>query len=324
MRLPSVSLLLLVVGAVFVPNVCGRSGPGQRSARQSIWRWTPAQSNVVEFDLRYDLSVPGETHVANLVVLVPRSIPGRQKILERTYWPKPSRVFHRNGNDYAEFVFRRPERHEEVKIRIKAELFRYDLLTARSGAVEESPDDDRPWDFLAHEKYIECGDDEIRQIAKSIEGQSEFEVVKAIYDYVIDHMEYVLRGTSDKGALRSLELGKGDCTEYSDLFVAICRAKDIPARVVTGYTVGLDADKSKHNWVEVYMKDCGWVPIDPTAGETGGPMFRSRAFGRMQPVYIYLSHVRNDRVLNNHQFGAFRYWGDKVKITDSIEFRFPD
>ena len=149
-------------------------------------------------------------------------------------------------------------------------------------------------------------------------------MVKGVYDYVIDHMDYVVRGEDDKGALTALELGKGDCTEYADLFVAICRAKNIPARVVTGYTVRTDVETSKHNWTEVYMKDRGWVPIDPTTGDVRSGMFRYRAFGRMRPVYIYLSHIRNDRVLRNHNFGAFRYWGDEVKLTDSVEFRFPE
>ncbi|HEC02609.1 MAG TPA: transglutaminase domain-containing protein, partial [Phycisphaerales bacterium] len=147
--------------------------------------------------------------------------------------------------------------------------------------------------------------------------------VKAIYERVVDHMEYVVRGEDDKGALTALELGKGDCTEYSDLFVAICRAKGIPARVVTGYTVTTDVSRAKHNWAEVYMQDRGWVPIDLTAGDVGNAAFRNRVFGRMRPGYIYLSHVRNDYVLDNHNFGAFKYWGDRVRITDSIEFRFP-
>ncbi len=44
----------------------------------------------------------------------------------------------------------------------------------------------------------------------------------------------------------------------------------------------------------------------------------------MRPVYIYFSHIRNDPVLKNHSFGTFRYWGDKVKLKDSIEFKSSD
>lgn len=282
------------------------------------------QTNVVEFDLKYEFSVPGETHAMSLIVLVPRTIPGRQKILSMEYSPKPLRIFHANGNQYAEFVFSRPQRHENVAISIKAELSRYDLLTARAGTDEASLDDSGKKKFLAHEKNIECGDDEIRKIAEGIKGESELEIVKGIYDYVIDNMNYVVSGKLDKGALAAIEQGKGDCTEYSDLFVALCRAKNVPARVVSGYTVRTDVDTAKHNWVEVYMKGCGWVPIDPTAGDMGSTTFRDRAFARMRPVYIYFSHIRNDPVLKNHSFGTYKYWGDRVTLTDSIEFKPPN
>lgn len=324
MGLHRTKLLWFLAGLVFSPVAGGRSAMGPRTGRQFMPFGTPPQSNVVEFDLKYDFSIPGQTQAMSCVVLIPRSIPGRQKILSRKYWPKPSRIFHKNGNHYAEFTFRKPQRHERVKIRIKAELFRYDLTTARAGDLEEPLGDSQAEDFLTSERYIECDDDEIRQIAKDIDGDSELDVVKGIYDHVIDYMDYVIRGEDDKGALVALELGKGDCTEYSDLFVAICRAKNIPARVVTGYTVTADVTKSKHNWAEVYMQDCGWVPIDPTAGDMAGARFRNMAFGRIRPAYIYFSHVRNDHVLDNHNFGAYKYWGDKVRITDSIEFRFPD
>jgi transglutaminase-like putative cysteine protease len=277
----------------------------------------------VEFDLDYDFSVPGETRSVHFVVVLPTSIAGKQKILSRSYSPRPSRFFNENGNRYAEFVFREPQRHEKVKIRVKAELYRYDLLTAKAATDEQPVEGERLDDFLKQERYVESDHDEIRQIARDIEGDTETDVVKQIYDYVLDHMEYVISGKDDKGAIVALERGKGDCTEYSDLFVAICRAKSIPARVITGYTVRADTAKSKHNWAEVYLKDRGWIPFDPTAGDMKNPIFRSMTFGRMRPVYIYLSHIRNDYVLDNRNFGSFNYWGDKVTLTDTVEFKFP-
>ena len=233
------------------------------------------------------------------------------------------RIFNENGNRYAEFVFEKPQKHVEIKIRVKAELFRYDLLTARTKAREEHPTDYRFTDFLRHERHIEKDDRQIQEIADGIESQTEIDVVKKIYDYVLDNMEYVVRGRKDQGAVRALEQGRGDCTEYSDLFVALCRAKNIPARVVAGYTVRADTATSKHNWAEVYLKDYGWVPFDPSSGDIENVLIRGRAFSRMRPVYIYLSHIRNDQVLDHRNFGTYKYWGDRVTLTDSVEFRQP-
>jgi transglutaminase-like putative cysteine protease len=147
------------------------------------------------------------------------------------------------------------------------------------------------------------------------------DLVSNIYDYVIDHMEYADPSRWNRGAVEALERGKGDCTEYADLFVAVCRAKEIPARVVTGYTVRFDSESPKHNWAEVYLQSYGWVPFDPSTGDIKNAIIRARAFSRMRPVYIYLSHIRNDKVLRYHSFGAYTYRGDRPRLKESVDFK---
>ena len=89
-------------------------------------------NNDVEMHLCYDFFVPGKTNKIKFVVALPKTIPDRQKVREIEFFPKPSREFSSNsGNQYAEFVFSEPKRRFEVEIHVKAELFRYDLSTAR-------------------------------------------------------------------------------------------------------------------------------------------------------------------------------------------------
>jgi hypothetical protein len=56
----------------------------------------------------------------------------------------------------------------------------------------------------------------------------------------------------------ALEKRVGDCEEMSALFVALCRAKGIPARLVW---------VPNHNWTEFYLKDSDerghWIPVHP-------------------------------------------------------------
>lgn len=281
------------------------------------------QNRTVEFDLKYDFSVPGETQRIEFRLVVPQTIDCRQNILSVSYSPGPSRVFEANGNRYAEFVLVNPGRHAGVVMTVKAELLKYDLLTARLNRrtvypyAQSEPLDD----FLRSEKYIEKDHPEIRQITEDIEGETEIDIVKNIYDYVLDTMEYTALSRTELGAVKAAQSGKGDCTEYSDLFVALCRAKGIPARVASGYTVGFGSTSTRHNWVEVYLGEFGWVPFDPTAGDVENVMLRGMAFSNLRPVYIYVSHIRNDPVLRNYGFGAYRYWGDRITLKDSIDFR---
>jgi transglutaminase-like putative cysteine protease len=276
---------------------------------------------MVELDLTYDFIVPGQTFRISFVVILPETIPGRQNILGIKYSPKPTRIFNKNGNRYAEYVFIKPDRQEKVKINIKAELLRYDLLTAREQGGKDRYDDTGLKDFLKHEKYIEKNNAEIQQIAESIDGRTQIDIVKNIYNYVIENMEYTTHKDKDWGAVKALRNKKGDCTEYSDLFIALCRAKNIPAMFISGYTVRFGDISPKHNWVEVFLDDYGWVPFDPSWGDFENFILRDRAFSRMGPVYMYLNHIRNDEMINNYHFAGYNYWGARARVKDTIEFR---
>lgn len=65
---------------------------------------------------------------------------------------------------------------------------------------------------------------------------------------------------------RTLE---GDCTEHAVLLAALCRARDIPARVAFGL-VYYPPEKgfAYHMWNEVWIAD-RWVPMDATLGLGG-------------------------------------------------------
>ena len=67
---------------------------------------------------------------------------------------------------------------------------------------------------------------------------------------------------------------KGFCEHYAGSFVVLMRAAGIPARVVTGYQGGeynelggyyIIRQSDAHAWAEAWLKDRGWVRIDPTA-----------------------------------------------------------
>ncbi|MBW7990300.1 MAG: transglutaminase domain-containing protein [Planctomycetes bacterium] len=321
MELRKLSLVLLLIVSISLEDVSARSMFRQRREHQHRPQNITAQRNMVELNLSYDFSVHRETFRISFVVILPETIPGRQNILGIKYSPKPTRIFNKNGNRYAEFVFTKPDRQEKVEINIKAELFRYDLLTAREQDGKNRYEDTGLKDFLKHEKYIEKDHAEIQQIAESIDGQTQRDIVKNIYNYVIDNMEYTTHKDKDWGAVKALQLKKGDCTEYSDLFVALCRAKNIPARFAAGYTLRFDDISPKHNWVEVFLQDYGWVPFDPSCGDVKNFILRDRAFSRMRPVYMYLNHIRNDEVINNSHFAGYKYWGDRARVKDSIEFK---
>lgn len=67
---------------------------------------------------------------------------------------------------------------------------------------------------------------------------------------------------------------EGFCEHYASAFAVLMRAAGIPARVVIGYQGGeanayggylLVRQSSAHAWDEVWLRDAGWVRVDPTA-----------------------------------------------------------
>lgn len=70
------------------------------------------------------------------------------------------------------------------------------------------------------------------------------------------------------------ETRRGFCEHYASSFVFLMRAAGIPARVITGYQGGernplgdyfIVRQSEAHAWAEVWLKQRGWVRVDPTA-----------------------------------------------------------
>jgi hypothetical protein len=86
------------------------------------------------------------------------------------------------------------------------------------------------------------------------------------------------------GPAATTTAGEGDCGDYSSLFVALARAKGIPARHIVGSWAESGADQV-HVWAEFYLEGLGWISVDPTVGQSSNQP--DSCFGR----------IGNDRVI---------------------------
>jgi transglutaminase-like putative cysteine protease len=278
-----------------------------------------ANTDEVEFDLRYDFSMQAVPSTVNFVTLIPQTIAHRQKILDINYSAQPRRVFTKNANTYAEFAFNSPPTQFTLKINVKAELYRYDLFTAKKQYKEQPPPEEPNLsNFIQHEPFIRKNHARIHEIAETIRGQTEIDIVKNIYDFVTDRLQYAPR-TDELGAVKALAAKRGDSVEYADLFVALCRAKNIPARVIKGYITKFD-DSPEHAWAEVYLTELGWVPFDLTYGDVKQKSTKNKRFQKLKPIYIYLTSTRNDPILDQAIIVRGLWVGD-VTLRDSIVFK---
>jgi hypothetical protein len=87
--------------------------------------------------------------------------------------------------------------------------------------------------YLGSSPKIESTNRKIKALAKEVaakEHATAWEHVEALYDLTREKVVY--KNGPNKGALAALNDGSGDCEELTSLFIALCRASEIPARTV--------------------------------------------------------------------------------------------
>lgn len=106
---------------------------------------------------------------------------------------------------------------------------------------------------------------ETKAIMKSFEltetVETDLERVYAIYTYITKNIDYDYDKAKEAQTRFILPIidetyleEKGICFDYASLMTAMLRVQHIPTRVVTGMV-----KEGYHAWVEVYVKDVGWI-----------------------------------------------------------------
>jgi len=100
------------------------------------------------------------------------------------------------------------------------------------------------------------------------QGETSRNLVAALVTTTHNQLEYA----EDRPAgavLTALSEGRGECTDYADLFTTLARAAGYPARTVYGlaYKDGFNPAFMFHAWNEVYS-DGQWQAVDPTWDQT--------------------------------------------------------
>ncbi|MBK7287794.1 MAG: transglutaminase domain-containing protein [Flavobacteriales bacterium] len=141
----------------------------------------------------------------------------------------------------------------------------------------------------------------MKTTANLLLSKTKIRTIKNIYKFTLNEVKYTQYTNTDNGALNALETKRSDCSGFSDLFVSLCRANDIPARVVYGFLTEYGSNP-RHAWAEAYTNEYGWIRFDPTP-------YQSIKFDKLKNMYIQISDVRNDKILRNGYFYTYRYMG---------------
>lgn len=214
----------------------------------------------------------------------------------------------REENDSSELFFSigRLAAGEEIVVTVDVEVEKL------ASAVPENPQsfqfDKRPKSsirkFLTPSPFIESDDKTIVELALSLpidETQPAWNQVESIYNWVRQNVEYQF-DPEIRSCLTALENRHGDCEELSSLFIALCRARGIPARAV--WIPG-------HTYPEFYLVDESgkerWFPCQ-AAG--------TAAFGFMPEARPILQ--KGDKFKTPGQREEVRYNQPTLKARDAL------
>lgn len=126
--------------------------------------------------------------------------------------------------------------------------------------------------YLTATKYWQTGDSVIQTAASALlENQTTvMGIIKADYAYVGSKLTYDQNKANSEneriGAVAALQGGASVCMEYADSMIAILRAQGIPARAALGYASLEETEQAqvRHEWVQAWIPNYGWLSIDPT------------------------------------------------------------
>ena len=172
--------------------------------------------------------------------------------------------------------------------------------------------------YLEPSLYIQSEDRRIRELAQRLRGseQDSWKVVKRLRRWVYDQMIPRETNVRFKSTLEVLEDMEGTCSEYAVLFMALCRAADLPVRACVGFLVSRTGELVLHIWTQVYVGR--WVDVDPSQSEdavsalhikTGQGRLTGADMQRLNlPLRLFL--VRADSLgLREYRTGRERFLG---------------
>lgn len=196
------------------------------------------------------------------------------------------------GNHTATFYHWEP--HAALTIRsmstVEVEREPYTWTHLRQHHEPFSPEDARSRyaEFLHSTRYTSVSPSTLDRVSSDAwaGAANTFEFAVRLTQHLYQRFSYETGNTTVKTTAEEFcQTGKGVCQDFAHLMLALCRARGIPSRYVSGYIdTGQDAavrgDAATHAWVELLMPGRVWVGFDPTNNQIVSSQYVQVAVGR--------------------------------------------
>ncbi len=257
---------------------------------------------------------PATLHDLNIYIAEPKNR-STQNIIDITYPKKPSEFLtDQYQQRVACFHFDELKAGDNCSpvMRVEAKIYdvMYHIIPEKVGSLADIPPNVKEKYLQDNEKY--CLDDPyIQKSVKEAAGKESnpYWIARNIFDYLREKLFYERTGGWDI-APTVLKRGSGSCSEYTFVYIAMCRAAGVPARYVGSVVVrGEEAcfDYVYHRWVEIYLPGYEWIPVDPSGGDRTWPRDQAMGFG----------HLSNRFLITTEGGGGSQYLGWNYNSSES-------
>lgn len=263
----------------------------------------------MNFDVKCD---PGTTSF-HLLALVPTTHPGVQEIEKLTYNIQPDSVYYHRNACFAEFKINNPDSIFTISIGVKGRLYNNDYKSANS-KIKLS--DEELKSYLAHTDMCEVDSPAIQTRARRLEAleKKTIEKIHVLWDEIQSIPFFHEPKADAKSALEVIKEGKANCVGKSHIFIALCRATGIPARLVCGL-----APTTGHGWPEVYIEKKGWVKFEPThSNERNYQRIKGNHIRLSEGIFTYRGLNTNQRI---HWWWNWKGQSTQCKVSENHKLK---
>jgi len=270
---------------------------------------------------------PGEIMSLDIYLAVPRDLPFQKLLDTLIFNPDPDEyVTDKWGQRLARFHYDNIDAGASttVTMQAKAELYqtRYFIFPDKVGTLTDIPKDIRKL-YLSDDTKYWVDDPFIQKTAREIVGDETncYWIARKIFNHVIEKIDFELVGGWDV-APKVLKRGTGSCSEYSFVYIALCRAVGLPARLAGSVIIrGDDAstDVIFHRWVEVYLPNYGWIPIDPQGGDRDRPADQASAIGYLNNRFLITTLGGGGSEYLEWGYNSNEFWQSRGKCKIYVE-----
>lgn len=257
-----------------------------------VIRYNPRKEKIT-FGETYQNFGPGTIEELNINLAIPKNLDFQDIISEIQFEPQNFTIKTDQWDQkIANFTFTKIEPQQKVSAKFTLETILYNvtyfIAPHLSGTLKDIPPELKI--YLKDDTKYDINNEIIKNTVKSVVGDEKnvYYIVRKIYHYIIDKIRYEMAGGWNPAPV-ILERGSGSCSEYTFLMISMLRALGVPARYAGSIVVRGDnasRDEVFHRWVEVFIPPFGWIPVDPSGGDSQSLIEQTKAFGSLDNRFL--------------------------------------